>query len=156
MGADVDRAGEASRHRAEAGMNVVHSLGFGSSFLGDCESIVDSDPLDHEHPVVGLDLPGRLNLVALRIDLDLTRLQRACKRAGQSATGRRNDIVKRRRVRRVLGWIDPVVLGYLGVNPERDGSLLCRKVRKPLGPAEPLDPDSRDIGDFSHRARHYS
>ena len=142
MGADLDRAGEASCDRAEAGMNVVHSFGVRSSLVGDGEPVVDSDPLDHEHSVVGFDLAGRLDVVALWIDFDLARLQRACERAGQSAAGRRNDVIERRGVWRVLGGIDAIVLGNLGVDPERDRVVLGRKVGEALWPAEPLDPDS--------------
>jgi hypothetical protein len=151
LGADVDRPREASRHRAGAGMNVVDPFGVVPSLCGHPKPVVDPDPLYHQNAVLGLDLPGRFDLVALRIDLDLTRLQRARKRAGQSATGRRDDVVKRRRVRRVLRRVDAVVLGHLGVNPECDRILLGRKVRQALRPAQPLDPDPRDVGDLSHR-----
>jgi len=150
MGADLDRAGQASGDRAEAGMNVVHSFGVRSSLVGDGEPVVDSDPLDHEHSVVGFDLAGRLDVVALWIDFDLARLQRACERAGQSAAGRRNDVIERRGVWRVLGGIDAVVLGNLGVDPERDRVVLGRKVGEALWPAEPLDPDSRYVCDVAH------
>jgi hypothetical protein len=81
-GADVDRSGEASSYRTEAGVNFVYALGVGPPFVRDGEAVVDRDPFDHEDAVVGFDLAGRLDLVALRIDLDLTRLQRAGKRAG--------------------------------------------------------------------------
>jgi hypothetical protein len=155
LGADVDRRGEASGYWAEARMNAVHSLCVRPSLLGDREPIVDSDSLDHEDAVVGLDLAGRLDLVALGIDLDLTRLQRVGKGAGQSASGRRNDVVKRRGVRRILPRIDAVMLSDLRVNPERDGTLLCGKIRQPLRPAEPFDPDSRNVTDFSQPPRHY-
>jgi hypothetical protein len=151
VGCDVDRRGDASGDRAEAGVNVVHSLRVRPSLCGYREAIVDSDSLDHKDAVLGLDLAGGLGLVSLGIDLDLTRLQRAGKGAGQSATGRRDDVVKRRSVRRILRRVDAVVLGDLGVNPECDWALLRWKVRQPLRPAEPLDPYPRDVGDFSQR-----
>jgi hypothetical protein len=129
MGADVDRAADASGYRAEAGVNVVHSFHVRLAVRRNREPIIDPDPFDYEDPVVSFDLPGRLDLVPLRINLDLTRLQRACKRAGQSAAGRCDDVVKRRGARRVLPRIDAVVLGDLGMNPERDGIVLGWKVR---------------------------
>lgn len=63
---------------------------------------MDSDPLDHKHVVLGLDLADSLDLEPLALDVDLTRFQRAGKRAGQSAAGRRHDVVERGRVRREL------------------------------------------------------
>ena len=110
-------------------MNVVHSFHVRLAVRRNREPIIDPDPFDYEDPVVSFDLPGRLDLVPLRINLDLTRLQRACKRAGQSAAGRCDDVVKRRGARRVLPRIDAVVLGDLGMNPERDGIVLGWKVR---------------------------
>jgi hypothetical protein len=132
-------------------MNIVRSFGVIPSLGGDRKPVVDSDPLDHQNAVLGLDLPGRFDLVALRTDLDLTRLQRAGDRAGRSAIGRRDDVVKRRSVWRVLRRVDAVVLGDLGVSSERDRILLGRKVRQPLRPAQPLNPHPRDVGDLSHR-----
>ena len=132
-------------------MKAVHPFRIRAPVLGYREPILDSDPFDHQDAVVSFDLPGRLDLVPLRIDLDLTRLQRARKRAGKSATGRRDDVVKRRRVRRILRRVDTVVLRYLGVNPEHDWILLCLEVGQPMRSAEPLDPDSRNVADFAHR-----
>jgi hypothetical protein len=113
VGADVDRAGEASRYGTVAGMNCVHALGVRPAFLGDGESIVDPDPFDHQDAIVGFDLADRLDQVALGIDFDLTRLQRACKRARQSPAGGRDDVVERRCMRWILRRIDTVMLGYL-------------------------------------------
>lgn len=151
MGGDVDRAGEAPGYRAEASVHAVNSLDVSAPVLRDDEAVIDPDPLDHEDAVLSLDLAGGLDVVALGIDVDLTRLQRAGERAGQSPTGRSHDVVERRGVRRILLGIDAVVLGHLGVDSERDGALLGGQVGQPLGAAQALDPDLRDVGDFSHR-----
>ena len=47
--------------------------------------IGDLDPLDDQHSVLVLDLPDGFDVVAGRVNFDLTRLQRAGERAGQSA-----------------------------------------------------------------------
>ena len=93
-------------------MNFVHALSVRSPFLGDGEAIIDPDPFDHQDAVVGFDLADRLDLVALRIYVDLTRFQRAGKRARQSPAGRGDDVVERRCVWWVLRRIDAVALGY--------------------------------------------
>jgi hypothetical protein len=112
-GADVDRSGEASSYGTEAGVKLVHAFGVRPPFLRDGEAIIDPDPLDHEDAVVGFDLPDRFDLVALRIDLDLTRFQRAGKGARQSPAGCRDYVVERRCMRRILRRFDAVVLSYL-------------------------------------------
>jgi hypothetical protein len=93
-------------------MNFVHALGVRPPRLRDGEAVFDPDPFDHQDAVVGFDLADRLDLVALRIDVDLTRLQRAGERASQSPAGRRDDVVERRCMRWVLRRIDTVVLGH--------------------------------------------
>jgi len=79
-------------------------------------------------------LADRLNLIALRVDFDLTRFQRAGKSARQSAAGRGDHVVKRRGVGRILLSRDAVVLGHLGVHTKGHRLLLGGKVRKPLRP----------------------
>jgi hypothetical protein len=112
FGADVDSALEAARDRAEPGVERVHPLGFFSAFIGDREPVAHVDAFDEQHAVLGLDLANGLDLIALGIDLDLTRLQRAGKRASQSLTGRRDDVVQRRCMRWMLRRLDTVMLGY--------------------------------------------
>jgi hypothetical protein len=99
-------------------MERVDTFGVCPPFLGDCEAIVDPDALDHENAIVGFDLAGGVDLVALGIDFDVTRLQRAGERARESPAGCRDDVIERRGVGRKSRWVDAVVLGNLGVNPE--------------------------------------
>jgi hypothetical protein len=96
----------------------VHALHFLAQFWSDGKSIPYVDAFDQQHPVLGLDLPYRLDFVPLRIDFDLTRLQRAGKGAGQSAPGCRHHVVERGRVRWVILGAHAIVLGNLRVNPE--------------------------------------
>ena len=103
------------------------------------QPVMDGDPLDDEHLVLCLDLPHGLRLEVIGLDFDLTRLQRACERSCQSAAGRSDDIVQRRRVRRELLRRDAVVRGHFGVDTEADRLLLGRKVRQALRSAQPLD-----------------
>ncbi len=111
--ADLDRALEATGDRAEAGVEGMHPLGLLPALFGDREPVAHVDALDDQHAVLGLDLADGLNVVAVRIDFDLTRLQRAGEGAGQSAPGRRDHVVERRGVRRVLLGPDAIVLGDL-------------------------------------------
>jgi hypothetical protein len=113
---------------------------------------MDPDALDNQHAIVGLDLADRLYLVALRIDLDLTRLQRAGERARQSPPGGSHHVIECRGVRRILLRTHPVVLGHLGMHAEHNWLRLGREVRQPLGPAEPFNPDPRYVRDPSHGA----
>jgi hypothetical protein len=100
----------------------------------------------HEHAPHIRDLADRLDLVALRIDLDLTRFQRAGEGAGQSPTGGGHDVIERRRMRRVLLGPDAIVLGDLGVHPECHRLGFGWQIRQPLRTSQPLDPHTRDIG----------
>ena len=140
LGAHVDRALEAARDGAEAGMEAMHALGIRPAILRHPEAVANCDAADHQHLVVELDLTDRLDVVALRIDFDLTRLQRAGEGAGQSATGRGDHVIERRGVRRVLLRIHAVVLGDLGVHSEEHGLGLGGQIGEPLRAAEPLDP----------------
>jgi hypothetical protein len=138
---DLDRAREATRHRTETGVEAVCPLRVCPAVRRDRQPIVDRDPLDDQNAVLGLDLPDRFDLVLLWIDLDMTRLQRAGERARQSAPGRGDDVVERRRMRWVLLRPDAVVLGDLGVHTEDHWLLLGGEIREALGATQPLDPD---------------
>jgi hypothetical protein len=133
-------------------MKPVDALCLGATLLRDREAIDDPDPLDDQDAVLVLDVSDRLDLVALRIDLDLTRLQRAGERAGQSPTGRGDDIVERRRVGRILLRSNAVMLRDLRMDTEGHRLLLGRQMREPLRSAQPLDPHTRHVGDIGHRS----
>lgn len=127
-------------------MEPVHALDVLAAILRHGEAVAHRDAADHEHLVVELDLTDRLDLVALRIDLDVTRFQRAGEGAGESAAGGGHHVVERRRVWRVLLRRDAIVLGDLGVHAEGDRLGLRGQVREPLRAAQPFDLHARYIG----------
>jgi hypothetical protein len=85
-------------------MEAVDALCLLAPVGGHREAVVDGDPPDHQHVVIGLDLADSLDLEPVAVDFDLTRFQRAGKRAGQSAAGSGHHVVERGRVRRELLW----------------------------------------------------
>jgi hypothetical protein len=96
----------------------MDALGFVSLFRIDREPVPHVDAFDHQHPVLGLDLAYCFDVVALRIDFDLARFQRAGEGAGQSPPGCGHHVVERGRVRWEILGAHAIVLGNLGVNPE--------------------------------------
>src|ERR1700674_5309766 len=66
LGADVDRALEAARDRAEAGVERVHSLDLLPALVGDREPVEHVDALDDQHTILRLDLANGLDVVAVR------------------------------------------------------------------------------------------
>ncbi len=128
----------------------MHPLGLFPSLFGDREPVAHVDALDDQDVVLGLDLADRLHVVAVGIDFDLTRLQRAGEGAGQSAPGSGDHVVERCGVWRILLGANAIVLGDLRVHTEHDRSLLSGQVREPLRTAESLDPHPRDVGNLAH------
>lgn len=147
---DIDCALQAASDWTEAGMEGVHPFGLFAARVIDREAITHADAFDHEHVVLGLDLADRLDLVALSIDFDLTRFQRARERAGQSPASRSDDVVERGRVRRIAVRIHAVVLGDLRMHAKRNRFGLGRQMREPLRSTKPFDADPGDIGDLAH------
>jgi hypothetical protein len=112
---------------------------------GHRQPVGDHDAADDADAVVVDDLADRLSLVALRIDLDLTRLQRARERAGQSAAGGGDDVVERRPRDTGTGRRHALVLGHLGVDADRNGLGLGRQTSQALRSAEALDPHAEHV-----------
>ena len=83
-------------------MEAVYALGILAAVVGHGQAIAHGDALEHEDALAVDHLAGGPDLVPIKIDFDMTRLQRACERAGQSAAGRRDHVVERGRVRREL------------------------------------------------------
>lgn len=73
----------------------MDALDFRAFFVGYRQPVVGGDALDYQHAVAVEHLPDGLYVEALAVDFDLTRLQRACKRARQSTSGRGNHVVER-------------------------------------------------------------
>ena len=153
FGADVDRALEAPRDRAEPSVERVHPLSFRSAFIGHREPVAHVDAFDDQYPVLCLDLTNGFDLIAFGIDLDLTRFQRAGEGAGQSAAGSGHYVVECGGVGRVLLGPDTVVLGHLGVHAEHDRRLLGGQKGETLRAAKTLNPHARDVRDVAHKAQ---
>lgn len=156
LGAYLDAALEAARDRAEARVEPVHAFDLLTPVLLDSEPVVNGYPPDHEHLVLEHHLADRLDLVALRIDLDVTRLQRAGEGASQSAASGRHDVVERGRMWGILVRADTVMLRDLGMDPERHRLVLSGQVREPLRAAQPLDFHTRCVRRLGgHQRRPY-
>ena len=152
LGGDVDCALEAACDRAEPSVERVHPRSFLSAFLGDREPVAHVDAFDDQHAVLCLDLANGLDLIALGIDLDLTRLQRAGEGARQSAAGGGHYVVQCRGVGWVLLRPDAVVLGHLGVHAEHNGRVLGGQKGKTLRAAKTLNPHARNVRNVAHEA----
>ena len=131
----------------------MHPLSFISAFLRDREPVAHVDAFDEQNAVLCLDLANRLDLIALGIDLDLTRLQRAGEGARQSTASSGHNVVQRRGVGRVLLRPDAVVLGHLGVHAEHDRRLLGGQKGKTLRATKPLNSHARDVIHLAHKAQ---
>ena len=90
------------------------------------EAIGHRDLADDEHLAVEMDFTDRLRDEWPVRCIDTARLQRAPKGPGQSPSRRRDQIVDRCRGRGKGVFIDPVVLGDLGVDSECDRTLVAR------------------------------
>ncbi len=83
-------------------MNRVHALDGLTRTLGGGEVVADVDSLDDENVVFQFHVAGHVGGEIL--EADLARCQRACQRARQSGTRRRDDVVERGGMRLVRGW----------------------------------------------------
>jgi hypothetical protein len=103
--------------------------------------VVHSNPLDHQHPVLDLDLAPGLDVVGVPLNFDLTRLQRAGKGARQSAGGRGHHVVERGGLGRELLGVHAVVLGHLGMHSEAHRLGGGGNVGQALRATKPIDSD---------------
>jgi hypothetical protein len=136
---------ERSRHWAEIGMHLVHALGGFPLGRVEHQVIICMDALDHQDLAVSFDLtPGFRNQPAVT-GRNFARLQRATERAGQSASGRRDDIVEGGGVRLVHIGIDPIMLGDLGVHSEEHRGGHVGQVSAAQRSLDPFDSDTRGV-----------
>ena len=114
---------------------------------------MNGDALDDEHLFLEHHLADCLDLIALRIDIDVARFQRAGEGAGQSAASGRHDVIQRRCVRGVLVGADAVVLSDLGMNAKRHRLMFGWQVREPLRATQPLDPHTGHVCGLGRHGR---
>ena len=114
---------------------------------------MNGDALDDEHLFLEHHLADCLDLIALRIDIDVARFQRAGEGAGQSAASGSHHVVQRRCVRGVLVGADAVVLSDLGMNAKRHRLMFGWQVREPLRATQPLDPHTGHVCGLGRHGR---
>ena len=136
--------------RTALGVHVDHALyGLAILLLGsEVEGLLD--PLYHEYLVFRLYLPDRVGVETVLIEGNLTRCQRACEGAQQSATSRRDQVIEGGRVLLLVVGRDTVMLGDLTVNPKEHRLFFTRNIRSTGLPLYRLHLHSRDVGYISH------
>jgi hypothetical protein len=128
----------------------MDALGIVAAVIRYGDPVANVDSLNDQDPFLGLDLAYDFNVIGLRVDFDLTRLQRAGKGARQSPASRCNDVIERRRVRRKLVGLNAVMFGDFGVHSEGDGLLLGGQIGKSLRATEAFYLHARDVRDLGH------
>jgi len=116
--------------------------------LGGPQAIVHADALDHERVAVEFNLAACLSGQLVSRGIDLARVQRACKRAEQSSAGRCDDVVKGRRVGRIVVRRNLVMRGDLGVHAEHNRCILRWQKGVADGTIDAFDSNPRRIGDI--------
>jgi hypothetical protein len=110
----------------------------------------NADSADHQDVSLQLHLADGLGGQTLIGSGDLARFQRASEGSSQSTRGCGNHIVEGGGMRLVRVRRHLVVLGDRSVNAEDDGLLLRGKKGSANRSLDPLDPDSRLVGDIGH------
>lgn len=105
------------------------------------QAIAHPDPLDHQDPVLHLDVAFGVRLQLPLPGIDPARLQRATQGARESAGGGGNDVVERGGPGFHPFRQPAVVLADGSVRAERNRFGLGRKVRKPVWPSLANDVD---------------
>lgn len=112
------------------------------------EMVDDVNAPDDEDLLIELDLADRVG--GQFFDRDLARCQRACKGARQSARGRGDDVVERRRVRLVRVRADAVMLRDRAMESKPDRFLFSRQPGQTDRASFTLDVDFRSVHDVAH------
>jgi hypothetical protein len=120
--------------------------------LINAQEVLDVDALDDKHLVLNLDLAEAFTDQPALTRWNLARLQRASKRAGQSASGCSHDVIQRRRMLGLAAARDTVVIRDLVMDAEGHGLGLGRNRRAAQRASYTLDADARSIGDVGHGA----
>ena len=117
---DVDAVANGPIDWTELGVEIVHAFcGFPVRLRG-AQVIGDMNALHHQHVVFLFDLADDISTEIAIACLYLTRLQRAAKGAGESATGRGDEIVEGRGMGLVLGHVHAIAFGDLRMNAKED------------------------------------
>ena len=92
--------------------------------LRHAQLVVHVDPPQDQHTAILLDVTDHLRNEILGAEFYLTRSQRAGKRARESATRRRDDVVDSRGMCLDLRHVDAIMFGDRPVNTEKHGIAL--------------------------------
>ena len=110
----------------------------------------NTDSADHQDVSLQLNVADRLGGQTIIGSRDLARFQRASESSSQSTRGCGNHVVERGGMRLVRVRRHLVMLGDGSVNTKDDGLLLGGKKGPTNRSLDPLNPDSRLVGDVSH------
>jgi len=110
--------------------------------------VIHVDPTEDEHTLVLLDVTDHLRNEILGAEFYLARSQRAGKRARESATCRRDDVVDGCGMRLDLRHVDTVVLCDGPVNTKKHGLALRGQGGGACGASQTSYLDSGLVGDF--------
>jgi hypothetical protein len=117
----------------------MHSLDRLPMLLIGLQLVCDMDATDHQDTIVLSDLSTYISAEVAFSSTDPARLQRASEGSGQSAAGRRHDIVERRSDFTV--GIGTIVLLDRSVNAELDRAIVGREIGASERACDPVDPD---------------
>jgi hypothetical protein len=109
------------------------------------ERVSHPDLFDHQDLVLQVDLAIGLRRELPLAGVDPARLQRATQGAGESTGCRRDHVVERGRVVRVLAWRGAVMLAHLIVGAEEDRVWFDREESPTDGASVANDPHARNV-----------
>ena len=136
-------------------MSGQHTLDRRALLLVGREVIGDRDTPDHQDCAVDVNLTDHIGPDLLGAGRDMARFQRAGKRAQQSPTCGRDQVVQRRGVRmRDIGR-EAVVGGNLAMNAKEDRFWLSRQVRPADRALDPFHFDARCVSSSGHVVRSF-
>lgn len=128
------------------GMNALDGL---AHFLRRAKLVVDRNAADDENVSIEFDFPNRFRAEPSIRCVNLTRFQRAPEGSGESPGGCRDDVIKRRGMRRVSVRRNLVMLGNFGVYAENDRLCFRRQEGQTHWPPLALNANPRSINDFA-------
>ncbi len=132
------------------GVDFVHAPCRFAFVLWYLQRVLHVDPSKYEYRSVLFDFSSDLAHQVVGAHGNLARSQRAGKSARESATGGRNDVIDRRRMRFHPGHVDAVMLGDRAVDTKQDRLAFGRKGRGAEGTTEPANLHFGFVDDVRH------
>jgi len=116
--------------------------------VGKAQVVGHLDALDHQHLPLQFHLANRFRGQPALAGRDPARFQRATQGAGQSTGCGGNQVVERGSVGFVDVGIDPIVLGYLGMNAKQYGLGLRGQIGPPQWALHALNANQGTVCDL--------